>query len=69
MTELLPNDQRCQKKVSDRTGFHWWPCNKPAKFLVIANGGRQMVVCGIHANTTRRHHRDAHITALEVTKR
>jgi hypothetical protein len=67
MNAPLSTDQRCQKKVSDRTGFHWWPCGKPAKFLVIANGGRQMVVCGIHANVTRRHHLDAHVTALKET--
>lgn len=61
----MTNEQRCQKLIPGP--WRSYPCPKPARFLVIANGGRQMVVCGTHANVMRRRHTDAHISALEKT--
>lgn len=44
----------CGKKVSDRTGYHFWPCGKTAKFLVKTEW-QSLYRCGIHA---RRYKRD-----------
>lgn len=59
----MTNEQRCQKRISDHTGFTWWPCGKPAKFIAT-HGDRQTFVCGVHANVYRRW-KDAQVSALE----
>lgn len=43
-------DERCKKSVSDHTGYHWSPCNKPAKFRVSVADGPAKPYCGIHTN-------------------
>lgn len=49
----MVTEPRCQKKVSDHTGFHWSPCGKPAKFHVTNTGGSDFYVCGIHVRRIR----------------
>jgi hypothetical protein len=40
----------CTKSVSDSSGFHFWPCNRPAKYVVRYDDGRTSKYrCGIHA--------------------
>lgn len=39
----------CTKSVSDGSGFHWWPCKRPAKYVVTFGEGRVKYRCGIHA--------------------
>lgn len=40
----------CTKAVSDYTGFHFSACNRPAKFVVTFDDGREPKHrCGIHA--------------------
>lgn len=65
------NDLRCQKKVSDRTGFHWYACGKPAKFSVTRKDERDytpLLVCGLHANVMRRRG-DRAVTPLTALQR
>ena len=66
MTPPESNDLRCSKKVSDHTGFHWWPCGKPAKFRVTSSDGQSKLVCGIHARYAKRWN-TGQVTALEQT--
>lgn len=46
--------ERCRKKVSDHTGFHFSPCGRPAKYRVSFGDGPALPYCGIHANAARR---------------
>ena len=48
---------KCSKKVSDRTGFHFRPCGKPAKWERKLESGRWLPICGMHARWYRQ--RDA----------
>lgn len=45
---------KCTKKVSDHTGFFFYPCGKPAKFRVWFADGPMLHYCGIHANKAKR---------------
>jgi hypothetical protein len=45
---------KCSKKVSDFTGFHFYPCGKPAKFRVWFGDGPVVHYCGVHANQAKR---------------
>lgn len=45
---------KCAKKVSDHTGFQFFPCGKPAKFRVWFGDGPVVLMCGIHAKQADR---------------
>lgn len=45
---------RCSKSVSDRTGFHFWACGKPAKFRVWFADGPVKTYCGIHTHQAKK---------------
>ena len=67
MSTPQSNEQRCEKKVSDFTGFHFYACAKPAKYHVTTGSdGTGRYMCGIHANAARRR-ADTHVTALKET--
>ena len=44
-----PNEDRCHKKVSDHTGFHFRQCSRPGKFRLKHND-LEVFVCGTHKN-------------------
>ncbi len=56
--------EKCSRPVSDRTGFHWWLCNKDAKVFVVLKDGRRFHACGIHPNQAKRRADFDHSEAL-----
>jgi len=44
-----PAKHVCAQPVSDHTGFHFWACGKPAKWLVTDKWDGKFYRCGIHA--------------------
>lgn len=41
--------EKCLEKVADHTGFHFYPCNRPAKFVGTREPSETLYLCGIHA--------------------
>ena len=55
---------KCVKQVSDRTGFHWFRCEKTAKYLVEFCDGSNQCLCGTHA----RRYKMRDMSVIEIPK-
>ena len=40
---------KCQRKVSDHTGYYWFPCKNDARYAVDLGNPSPKAMCGIHA--------------------
>lgn len=55
---------KCNKSVSDHTGFYFHTCGRPAKFVVKIRTGEELQLCGIHA----RHFKNAGFEMRAISK-